>query len=420
MACQDFVAHFSTLTNDFEADYYVTHRKVIQRPDNWQSLVALAKKQTVLRLVLRSRGSVRRTDSISSSDEEKPSGLKTNLSSRTRSSSPTVAGIDPTGGPDMVEPSPNMSDHKNQMNNAALPGFDNASSVTTKKRGKDTRSRMQVIRVNDFHHFYWLAAASTVQTDKEREGKEGISFTLDKRRLEQSLAQMQTYLQKRSKISRRAYAQCPSHGLNEVEDWAGRLGPVKNEDDGMSRRKKDDWYPKLAQEIKASKDRLAKQMEGRLDQEQDQTEHEHIKQRFEVIERAEGYESAKEKLRRLFSEQLAKKREEKPGRRTESEVKIRGSSSDDPERRESPGEQRSGSRASSSSAGVSPTSPSYEFTNLISETELPDQATANAILKLSKQLFAFFFPITYSSSMTDKYWGGVFWLLHASFIRLAT
>lgn len=53
---QDFVAHFSTLTNDFEADYYVTHRKVIQRPDNWQSLVALAKKQTVLRLVLRSRG----------------------------------------------------------------------------------------------------------------------------------------------------------------------------------------------------------------------------------------------------------------------------------------------------------------------------------------------------------------------------
>ena len=52
---QDFVAHFCTLTEDFESNYCVIHRKAIQRPENWQSLVALAKKQKILRLILRSR-----------------------------------------------------------------------------------------------------------------------------------------------------------------------------------------------------------------------------------------------------------------------------------------------------------------------------------------------------------------------------
>ena len=51
---QDFIAHFSTLTKDFESNYYVMYRKAIQRPENWQSLVALAAKQTALRLILRS------------------------------------------------------------------------------------------------------------------------------------------------------------------------------------------------------------------------------------------------------------------------------------------------------------------------------------------------------------------------------
>lgn len=51
---QDFIAQFSTLTKDFESNFYVTYRKTIQRSENWQNLVALAKKQTVLRLILRS------------------------------------------------------------------------------------------------------------------------------------------------------------------------------------------------------------------------------------------------------------------------------------------------------------------------------------------------------------------------------
>lgn len=51
---QDFISQFSTLTSDFESDFFVTHRGINQRPEDWQRLVTLMKKQTV-RIVLRSR-----------------------------------------------------------------------------------------------------------------------------------------------------------------------------------------------------------------------------------------------------------------------------------------------------------------------------------------------------------------------------
>lgn len=50
------------------------------------------------------------------------------------------------------------------------------------------------------------------------------------------------------------------------------------------------------------------------------------------------------------------------------------------------------------------------------DVDLPDQKRAKFIVRISKQLFAFFFPLTYSSSMTKKYWGAINWLLHVSFV----
>ncbi|KAL9628508.1 MAG: hypothetical protein Q9204_005844 [Flavoplaca sp. TL-2023a] len=51
----DFVANFSTLTDDFEADYYVIYCKVIQHPEDWQNLVENARKQTLLHLAIHPR-----------------------------------------------------------------------------------------------------------------------------------------------------------------------------------------------------------------------------------------------------------------------------------------------------------------------------------------------------------------------------
>ena len=60
------------------------------------------------------------------------------------------------------------------------------------------------------------------------------------------------------------------------------------------------------------------------------------------------------------------------------------------------------------------------------------QELRQAFLKLSKQLFAFFLPLAYSSYMIEKYWGGVFRLLlhvgvvaswtlpHADELRIST
>ncbi|KAL8928161.1 MAG: hypothetical protein Q9208_001871 [Pyrenodesmia sp. 3 TL-2023] len=428
----DFVAHFSILGN-FKSKYYVIHRDAIQRPENWQRLVLLAKKQRVLHLLLRSHRTHinwRKTDTSSSSDEGKPTDLGTDSVRHTRSTE--------LSSPVTIEPTLNTSDRRNQMATVGLAGFDDAKSGTPQKSVKDTRPDVQLVRVNDFHHFYWLAAAPTVPTsldrsprlasrerERERERKESISFNLDKRHLRQSVAQMQTYLQKRKKISRQAYAQCPSRSLREVDHWAARI----HEDGVVNERKEDDLFRSQAQ-AQADEDRLvaqkihqlrrieeehrlAKQREERPIGEQMHSDDEQLSQRTEILQKEEECRLAAEGLGRLGSEQLVQKPEKETERRTESEAKGELSCSDDADRQESPDEHRSGSRTSSSSAGASPRSASNDFTNPVVEIQpaVTDQDIAKTILKLSKELFAFFFPLAYSSSMTDKYWGAVYWLL---------
>ncbi|KAL8899238.1 MAG: hypothetical protein Q9207_006301 [Kuettlingeria erythrocarpa] len=375
----------------------------------------------------------RKTDFSSSSDEEKPSGRQTHPLRYPRSRSPTVAGSKPTKDHDVselspldtVEPTPNTSDRKYRMTDTDLAGHNDSKSAPPKKSVTDTRPDLQTIRVNEFHHFYWLAATPTALAGNdrspapgrgERERKEDISFTLDNRILEQSIAQMQTHLQKKKQMSQRAYARCPSHSLSEVETWVAEY----------KKRGEGDWFRKLAElenerlvnektkrlEKIEEEYRLAKQREKTMHQEQTVSKNERLTQGVEVLKKEEEYRMAQETLGRLVTEQLARRERERPVRRTDSEARRGVPHSDDPGIQESPDEHRSGSRTSSSSAEVSARSPSCESTNPAIEAVLPDEETAKAILKLSKQLFAFFFPLAYSSSMTDKYWGGVFRLLH--------
>ncbi|KAL8863957.1 MAG: hypothetical protein Q9198_010203 [Flavoplaca austrocitrina] len=201
----------------------------------------------------------------SSSEEERLSRPKTDLIHHTRSYSPTIAGSKPTVYKDTVEHSRNTSDRENQMTDTDLADFDDAKSGMPKKGVKDTRTDVQSTHVNDFHHFYWLAAAPTVPTSQDRspiasreegEQNESIYFKLNQQYLEQYIAQMQTYLQKRKKTSWQAYSRCPSHSLDEVDRWAAEIDRVKNEDDVMKKREKDHWLRKQAQ---ADKDQVVEQ-----------------------------------------------------------------------------------------------------------------------------------------------------------------
>lgn len=90
----------------------------------------------------------------------------------------------------------------------------------------ENRKDITEIHVNKFHLFYWLNAVPTSSFSRKRsladeeekqERKEGISIMLDNQRMEQSLSQMQAYIEKKNGTGRRAYAQCPSRSLDEVE-----------------------------------------------------------------------------------------------------------------------------------------------------------------------------------------------------------
>lgn len=51
---QELIAHFSYMHKDFDHNYVIVYKQVIQGPKDWASLIATAKRQTV-RLKLRSR-----------------------------------------------------------------------------------------------------------------------------------------------------------------------------------------------------------------------------------------------------------------------------------------------------------------------------------------------------------------------------
>lgn len=362
---------------------------------------------------IRNHTTRRRSDSPSSSGEEQRADVEQNPLSYTRSSSPTAAGRNSSESQHTVEPTPNTSDGKTQKTDAALRGSDKGATRKHKNRVEDPRKDVRVIRVRDFHLFYWLAATPTTITNKDRspaaggeeqDRREVISFNLDNRALRQCIAQMQTYLKKKNKISHRAYVQCPSKRLDELDAWAATLSQGKR---GI--------LQKVRQEIQnlnkvECDDRGAKRKEDRRAEESAQPWEERLMRKIEVLEREEERRFAKQKLDELGVREFSNKENEanlEPG--IESETEEKWFSPYSPERHESQGKAKSCGKGSSSSAGSSPRIPKYEqdpATGLFKKITKP-----KTILKLSKQLFAFFFPLTYSSNMTDRYWGGVFRLL---------
>ena len=118
-----------------------------------------------------------------------------------------------------MEPNQNTSDGKTQKTDAALPDFDKGATRRPKNGVEDPRKDVRVVRLEDFHLFYWLAATPTAVSNKERSPAAGgeepdrradLCFNLDDQVLRQCIAQMQTYLKKKSKAIQRAYASCPS------------------------------------------------------------------------------------------------------------------------------------------------------------------------------------------------------------------
>ncbi|KAI4167662.1 MAG: hypothetical protein LQ343_007047 [Gyalolechia ehrenbergii] len=218
----DFVSHFSALTSDFESDYNVVYSGVVQKPENWQRLVALTKKQ-ILRVILyarcKSRSRSRDTESANSSSEE-------DSPDPARSESPTVVGSNPTVGPNQIDLKSQTTDTERKKGSTTLFDTDTTYNMRSSDLANATRASTQDVWVEDFHLFYWLAAVSKVSRDASRlttaEENEnirtkGIPVTIDNQQLNSRMSQMQKYLTRKSRVGRRAYAQCPRSGLDKVD-----------------------------------------------------------------------------------------------------------------------------------------------------------------------------------------------------------
>lgn len=228
----DFVAHFSSLTKDFESDYQIIHCEVVQKPENWQSLMVLAQKQT-LRLILRSRCNSERRRRVADSDS---SSSDEDTLAPESSSSPAVAGSDPTGEP-----------------NSSYSDMDGTNKDTTNRETpshgvKAAHAKTQDVWVEEFHLFYWIAAIpksspnSNRSTMFEENGylkKKGMPMTINKQQLDNRMSQIQKYITQSYRVGRRAYAQCPKSGIDEVDARAGEINRVskgKNDHDEINSR----------------------------------------------------------------------------------------------------------------------------------------------------------------------------------------
>ncbi|KAL8848227.1 MAG: hypothetical protein Q9221_006745 [Calogaya cf. arnoldii] len=336
----------------------------------------------------------------------------------TRSSSPTVAGRNMPKCQAPNGPYPNKLDIMNQITDADPSGFDTTYSETRKITVGDTRTHTQVVQTNRFHLFFWLAAAPTASTSEdcspavggmEQERKEGITFTLDNRGLLHINAQIEIHLKKRNNISQRAYSHCPSKSLEEVETWAAQVDCVKDEDDEAIERDKHDEIQKEAPD-----------------------EGERLLQASRELE--EGYQSPMQKEERLASGTTLRGTEEL-AKQKRNEVQNEGKSRIEITELDRRAEEARTSRLNEALAWqirakngklLYPRIPKshvtkgthYGFMDPNLDFELPSQEIVNIILKLSRQLFGFFFPLTYSSSMTNKDWGGTFRLLHVGDVAL--
>ncbi|KAL9016864.1 MAG: hypothetical protein Q9185_005814 [Variospora sp. 1 TL-2023] len=243
----DFIAYFSTLTRDFESDFSISHRGVIQRPEAWEKLIALAAKQTV-RLVLRSRcsgKSVAKERYFSPSDEEESLEEETDRARQTRSqgrsSSPTVAGS--TSKEESTPADPDSRYHKTET---AQFDFTETEETRPQKKKSSPRTRFQEISDKDFHLFHWLNAAPTssikedvcgTRKEGEHKSKGDVDFTLDTQGLEQKVSQLQSYLKTKNRVGHRAYIQCPLHNLDDVEARKVEIVRMTKEREKLTRAK---------------------------------------------------------------------------------------------------------------------------------------------------------------------------------------
>ncbi|KAL8886361.1 MAG: hypothetical protein Q9192_006499, partial [Flavoplaca navasiana] len=244
----DFVANFSTLTDDFKADYYVIYCKVIQHPEDWENLVENAKKQKLLQLAIRPRRThpepsqqFNDPDSSNSSDEEEPSP---NTNDETRSGSPTIAGSTPAQPQNMTGSRSMTLDPEHRIADTDLPNPE-GKIKRPKESAKTDNADVQVVGIDEFHLFYWLAAVPIIHTDKispaidgrEWKQKAAVYLFLNHRRLLQNTNQVQAYLKRKNRIGRRAFAQCPCHSLDDVEALAAESNSESDESERMTRRR---------------------------------------------------------------------------------------------------------------------------------------------------------------------------------------
>ncbi|KAL8936945.1 MAG: hypothetical protein Q9216_004676 [Gyalolechia sp. 2 TL-2023] len=336
----------NTLTLDFESDYYVTYIGVVQKPENWQRLLSLAKKQP-LHVILHSRCNSRKRrrgsgSSKSSSEDDSPI--------LTHDDSPTVIGSHP------------IADHIQNLFNSEMTDTERkkkkSTAFETDTSANTAGTKTQDVWVDDFHLFYWLAAVSKLPkvtgrpTTSQDIPQKGISLTVDNRQMKNRMSQIQDYLTQKNHVGR-AYALCPTSGLDEVE---------------------------------ARKEEISRLAKGNISSRRGTG----MSGLDEVLEKGEGMRGR----RRSISQ---------------------GSKSRSPRRNPS-GRLRDRRRPTSEESRRSPSLPRNpslprRSAYTIHIDGFHDSQSSRQIVRLAKQIFTFFFPLEYSSRMTGKYWGAVRQLL---------
>lgn len=137
-----------------------------------------------------------------------------------------MVGSNPTVGPNQIDLKSQTTDTERKKGSTTLFDTDTTYNMRSSDLANATRASTQDVWVEDFHLFYWLAAVSKVSRDASRlttaEENEnirtkGIPVTIDNQQLNSRMSQMQKYLTRKSRVGRRAYAQCPRSGLDKVD-----------------------------------------------------------------------------------------------------------------------------------------------------------------------------------------------------------
>lgn len=294
----------------------------------------------------------RRSRYFSSSDEEEGSGHEDGSSQEARSTSPTVAGSNQKPNTNPIDPDSRVVDPEKQPSEPTQFTFTETGQTRPQKTASVPRARFQEIADKSFHLFYWLSAVPEYR-DADRHRDHDADQQPSKEYISFTLDN-QGLEQRVSQLQK----------YLKMKSRTGHRAYIRCPSHSL-----DDVEDQKTEII-------------RLTRERERTKNDRAEEDIESELRAV-------RAARRYSQRY-KGKDFRSRRSSESAT---------------PPDLYRGRRSLSGSS---------KSTDVVI-TVKPNSKVAKSIVRIAKQLFVFFFPLAYSSSMTSKYWGALHWLLQVSF-----